>query len=202
MPTNFNLNNLSNLGNLSNLTHSTNLSGLAAGTTIVPVRSERIVELAEKPAIAKVVRDGFQVPQVMLDPQKADFFLGDLEAVLPLKTPRVVSQSIRAGTRATAGTVVDLVLAPPFVIPLNIFENVHKDLFDLKVSELLDKPLLKDAKVRETLLQYDNVDNIPKADRDALTLKFQAADIHIDEAAAATSFAAAFSSARGALAFR
>ena len=164
-------------------------------------RTELVVEIADQPTVAKVVRDGFQVPSVTLNSQAAEFFLGNLEVLQPRQTPRVVSQSVKPGTKATLGTVVDLVLAPSTLIPFNIFDNVHADLVQRNVSDLLDG-MLADPVTRQTVLKYGKAEDVPAADRAALTNSFSAADVRISEDNVATGFAAAFNAARGALAFK
>lgn len=162
---------------------------------------EVLVEVDDKPAVAKVVRDGFQVPAVQINQQATEFFLGGLVALQPRQTPRVVSQSIKAGTKVNAGTVVDLILAPPTAIPFTIFDNVHRDLRNRNVAALTDG-ILQDAATRQTLLKYEKAADVPAAEKTALTAQFRGANIGVDEAAPETSFEAAFNSARGALAFR
>jgi len=68
------------------------------------------VDLSDKPAKAKIVRQGFDVPEAKLDTKKVDQFLGDLTQISTKEAPRVVSQAIAPGTKVTAGTVVDLVM--------------------------------------------------------------------------------------------
>lgn len=164
-------------------------------------RTELVVEIADQPTVAKVVRDGFQVPSVTLNSQAAEFFLGNLEVLQPRQTPRVVSQSVKPGTKATLGTVVDLVLAPSTLIPFNIFDNVHADLVQRNVADLLDG-MLADPGTRQTVLKYDKAEDVPAADRAVLTTRFNAADVRISEENLNTGFAAAFNAARGALAFK
>ena len=54
----------------------------------------------------------------------------------------------------------------------------------------------------QTLLKYDTPDQVPAADKQALTAQFAQNGITVNEANADTGFAAAFNTARGALAFR
>jgi hypothetical protein len=176
-------------------------TGFTIGSGNLSQSAERIVEVADVPAVAKVVREGFQVPAVTLNVQAAEFFLGNLQPIQPRQTPRVVSQSIKRGTKVTAGTVVDLILAPPSDIPFSIFDNVHKDLRTRNVSALVDG-ILQEPAVRQTLLKYEKAQDVPAAERTALTVQFESADIGIDETAADSSFEAAFNAARGALAFK
>lgn len=170
-------------------------------TTTLLQPTQRVVEIANVPVVAKVVREGFQVPAVALNAQAAEFFLGNLQPIQPRHTPRVVSQSVRPGTKVTTGTVVDLILAPPTDIPFSIFDNVHRDLRARNVASLVDG-ILQDNTVRQSLLRYDKAEDVPAAERTALTQSFQSANIGVNESAPDTSFAAAFNSARGALAFK
>ena len=175
-------------------------STLTLGTTVFQ-SAPRTVEVAPQPATAKVVRDGFQVPAVTLNPRATVIFLGELEVVQARQTPRVVSQSIAPGTRVTAGTVVDLILAPVNDIPFGIFQGVHRDLATRKIGPLLDG-ILAQPVTRQAVLKYQSADDVPAADRTLLTAAFRQADIGVDEASAETNFAAAFNGARAALAFK
>ena len=153
------------------------------------------------PVQAKVVREGFKVPPVEFNPSKEAFFLDNLEIINLKDEPRVVSQSVRAGTMLPRGTTVDLVLTPPTQIPVDIFEQPHLALANKKVFEL-NEGILSDPSIREKLLQHDRPDDLAPADRQQLTQKFAQAGIQIDDANANTSFASAFNTMRKALAFR
>ncbi|CAD5366022.1 conserved hypothetical protein [Rubrivivax sp. A210] len=174
---------------------------ISKNQTVSLDRSQVVVEVAAQPVFAKVVREGFQVPPVTFNPAAADFFLDNLDVLQPRQTPRVVGQSIKPGTKVNVGTVVDLVLAPASVIPFNIFENVHADLAQRNVGDLLDG-MLADPVTRQTVLKYEKAEDVPLAERTALTESFVAADVRINDAAPTTSFTAAFNAARGALAFK
>ena len=113
----------------------------------------RFIDLSEKPARAKVVREGFQVPPVAFDAQKATFLIDNLVTVTPKFSPRVVSQSIRAGTKVPEGTVVDLILAPKDSIPFGVFEDLHADLKDKTLNHVDD--LVENAQAREVLLKHE-----------------------------------------------
>ena len=80
-----------------------------------------LVDLTEKTAKAKVVREGYQVPPAALDKSKAQFEFDNYEVTPARALPRVVSQSVPAGTRVGAGTVVDLVLVPKSGVRFDIF---------------------------------------------------------------------------------
>lgn len=159
------------------------------------------VEVANQPIKARVVREGFQVPPIQLDNQAATFFFDNLPVLPPRQAPRVVTQSIKPGTKVTAGTVVDLVLAPSRIIPFDIFEGVHADLKGRNLTTLLDG-MLQDPVARQSLLKYDTVEELPQAERAALTASFASANVGVDDAVPERSFESAFNSARAALAFK
>ena len=161
----------------------------------------RTVEVAPAPAIAKVVRDGFQVPAATVNSIAVERFLGTLDVVLPRQTPRIVSQSIKPGTRVTAGTVVDLVLAPISDVPFGIFEGVHRDLRERNVATLLDGMLAQTA-TRQSFLKYTRPDDMPQVERELLTAQFLTAGVRIDNTSSEADFSAAFNTARVALAFK
>ena len=160
----------------------------------------QFVDLSEKPAKAKVVREGYQVPAPALDPQKADFLVNNLITTLPTQMPRVISQSIAPGTKVAAGTVVDLILAPREIIPFNVFTNVHADLAVQPITFV--DPVVADPKIRQILLASDSADQVSTADKATLTTAFTAAKINVNEADPNRTFASAFNAVRGALAFR
>ncbi|MBX3670452.1 MAG: PASTA domain-containing protein [Rhodocyclaceae bacterium] len=175
-----------------------NALSLATGGT-AGVR-ETLIDLSPEPAKAKVVREGYQVPAVALDEKKSGFFLDNLKQVPPRSQPRVVSQSVPAGTKVLPGTAVDLVLAPASTIPFDIFEGVHKSLVEKNLTTL--DPVLDDATVRQTLLKYNAAADVPATDKKVISDALAGAGITISEDAADTGFDAAFKSARNALAFR
>lgn len=158
------------------------------------------VDLSAKPTKAKIVRQGFDVPEVQLDTKKVDQFVGDLTQILPKDLPRVVSQAVPAGTKVVAGTVVDLVLAPRTKIPFDVFSGVHMDLA-AKNLDAID-PLFANAAARKTLQTYDSADAVPQAEKDALKTAFQSVGITVDESNPNRTFQKAFDSARGGMAFQ
>ena len=160
-----------------------------------------LINLSPQPAQAKVVREGFQVPAVALDIAKAGFFIDNLAQIDVRQEPRVVSQSVPVGTKVLPGQAVDLVLALTRDIPINIFQTPHRALAGQALNVLTDG-LLQDNVVRQTLLSYATPADVPAADKVALTAQFNKQGITIDEASVDTGFAAAFNTARSALAFR
>jgi hypothetical protein len=157
--------------------------------------------VSPKTAKPKVVREGYQVPTPVFDQKKTDFLLDQLDIVAPRQTPRVVSQSIPAGTRVTPGTVVDLILAPADDISFDIFTTPHADLRDKPVTFLIDT-VLDNPQARQILLTYDRLEDVPEADKQVLRNEFTRHDITITEDEGERGLGRAWDSARGALAFR
>ena len=138
---------------------------------------------------------------VALDPAKANFFIDNLQQIDQRQEPRVVSQTVPAGAKVLPGTAVDLVLARTSDIPISIFQHPHRDLKNLTLNALTDG-LLQDTTARQTLLSFSNPADVPSAAKAQLVTQFAAQGVNIDEASADSGFAAAFNTARGALAFR
>src|SRR5262249_1179222 len=88
----------------------------------------QVVDLSGEPARAQIVRQGFGVPAVAVDPRRVDQVIGGLTQVPAIDLPRVLSQSVAPGTRVPVGTAVDMVLASRRRIPFNVFNNAHVDL--------------------------------------------------------------------------
>ncbi len=165
-------------------------------------RARPVVDLTPAITQPKVVREGFKVPTVALDLAKSTFFLDNLTLANPKDEPRVLLQSVPAGTRVPPGTTVDLTLAPARSIKFEIFENPHKDLATRPITDLTEG-ILQDADIRQTLLKYDTPDEVPAADKTKLINEFRTkANVTVNDASADTSFEAAFNTMRGALAFR
>jgi hypothetical protein len=162
--------------------------------------SVEFVDLSDRPAKAKIVRQGYDVPEVKLDLKKVDQFVGDLTQVSTKELPRVVSQAIPPGTKVTVGTVVDLVLAPRTKIPFSVFDAVHLDLAT-KTLDAID-PLFADAAAKKTLLTYAAADDVPESEKTHLKSALLAVGITVDETNPDKTFAKAFDSARGGMAFQ
>jgi hypothetical protein len=160
----------------------------------------QFVDLSGEPAKAQIVRQGYDVPAVAIDPRRVDQVVGQLTQVLPINLPRVLGQSIPAGTKVPVGTVVDIVLAARNKIPFSVFANAHADLTN-RTLDAIDS-VFSDSTAKQTLLTYSSADQVPADARDHLVTLFQAVDVGIDPNDPNKSFDRAFDSARGALAFQ
>jgi hypothetical protein len=149
--------------------------------------------LADAAAFQNVPRTAVAV----LNLPKFDTFIGGLEPTPIRDEPRVVSQSVPAGTLLAPGTPVNLIMARLADIPFDIFETPHLNLATKTVKEVLDV-LDTDAAVRQTFVKFSNPADVPQAEKQALIAKF---NLQISDAQANTSFDAAFNSIRSALTF-
>jgi hypothetical protein len=147
----------------------------AALETAAPV----FIELGESGKKPVIVRDGASVAVVRPLPDK----LGDLLAGSDLVIFKVVSQSIAPGAVVPKGTSVDLVLAPPFRIPLNVFDNVHLALADQPVEAVFNNFIRNDPEVRNVLARNDSFESLSDRDKTILTQRAQAQNVQLDEQA-------------------
>ena len=164
-------------------------------------KSDKVfVDLTQQVKSAQIVRRGYQVPAVKVDLTKVQQVIGDFTVVDPKNMPRVVSQSIQPGIKVSAGTSVDLVLAPRSAIPFDLFEGVHASFKGKTVDQV--EPIATNAEARKILLSYENPQDIPAPEKTLLTQVFNQNQVQIDEARTETSFNAAFNSMRNAMAFQ
>lgn len=159
------------------------------------------VDLTDKPAQAKVVRDGYKVPSVKTNPTIIEQFLSGLETQKPTESPRVINQSITAGIRVGLGTVVDLVLAPKQDVPLGIFSDIHRAVQETSVAALLAKAE-QDQLLIKQILKYDRADDIPASEQAAIREKMTTLGMPINDADSETSFDKGFNALRTVLAFK
>ncbi len=160
------------------------------------------VDLDDKPARARVVREGFQVPPVRADVNRVDEFLSGLEILRPTQAPRVVAQGIAPGTKVGPGTVIDLVLAPRQDVPLRVFDDIHVAVRESTVAALLEK-VQGDRILQSLALKYEDVDSIPDADRQTMTQRMaSSAGMTIDDSDPDKNFTRGFNALRAVLAFK
>ncbi|WP_166424582.1 PASTA domain-containing protein [Paraglaciecola sp. 20A4] len=184
----------------------TGIQGREQANTIIPaarnINQPIFVDLDDKPAIASVVRGGFKVPSVLPDNARLEAFLSGLQIREPTREPRVLDQNIAAGTRVSVGTEVDLILAPREDINIGIFDDIHIDVKDTSIGELLDR--VKDQNdLRGLVLKYENANDVEENDKVILTdMLGQFAGININEGKPGQGFSNAFNSVRVALAFK
>jgi hypothetical protein len=164
------------------------------------IAASQLIDLTEKTKTAQVVREGFEVPRVALDPRKTTFEIDNMITVLPRSMPRVVSQSIPAGTKVPPGTVIDFVVVPKTDIPFTIFQAVHESLATKNLDHV--DSLVENATVRQVLLKNESAADLTPAEKEVLVTEFKNKGIAIDETQPGKTFEKAFNSVRGAVAFR
>lgn len=164
------------------------------------IGQRQIIEISPRPVTSKVVREGFEVPTVILNKTASTFAIDNLAIVGPRFLPRVVSQSIPPGTKVTRGTVVDFVVVPKQDIPFDIFDNIHAGLIGKGLTQV--DPLVENVSVRNVLLKNETAADVTAADKAVLVTEFAKQGITVDEAHPATTFERAFESVRMAVAFR
>jgi hypothetical protein len=158
------------------------------------------IDLSQKAAKPKIVREGFDVPQVALDKQKVLQIIGALPSTPIADVPRVLVQSIEAGVLVAKGAVVDLTLAPKKKIPFDVFTGLHLDL-SAKTLDQID-PLLANATVKKSLLSNETVTTLPAAEAEQLKRAFTESGIGVDDNDPNKTFEKAFQSVRYAMAFQ
>src|SRR5688500_13800564 len=116
--------------------------------------TERIIDVSDKPVVSRVIREGVEVVAPAVDPRKVDDLVGRLKLPPRTSIPRVVGQSVPAGTRVARGSVVDLTFIRPEHIEVGVLAEVHADMKTKMVSEvvakLADPEVLRILNTRET----------------------------------------------------
>jgi len=170
----------------------------SAGVALTRVES-RVVDVSEKTVVPTVVRAGEEVKSPQLNTDKVADLVGRLVPITRVKVPRVVSQSIPAGTRIPKGTPVDLVLVPVSDIDFSLLDTVHDDFKIKAVDSVL--PLLSDPAV-EAILKKGKAGDLTEAERTTLTTKLAPLGVEVNDAVEGKSLNLAFQSLQSAKAFR
>jgi hypothetical protein len=157
------------------------------------------INVTDTPAVANIVRGGFQVPVANINATEVAKVLGDYTIVTPKDLPRVLSQSIAAGVKVAAGTAIDLNLAPRNRIPFTVFQGAHVDLLAKTLDDI--SPIASNSALRKTLLTYDTAADVPQAERTLLESALKGIGVTVDDTQAGKSFSQAFEATRGAMAF-
>jgi hypothetical protein len=175
------------------------LSSAAIGTA-QPIK---VIDVSERPAVANVIRDGRQVPAVTTNPTQLQSWL-DIGIIRPIEdTRRVVTQSIPAGTRVARGASVDLLMAEPRLIPVQVLDRPHIGIveFNYTVEEVLNT-YLTDAEIRTAVLDADSATTLAPAMQTRLRNLFAERNSPIDDGDPQRDLGAAFRTLKSAAAFR
>jgi hypothetical protein len=150
--------------------------GAAGALTGAQRASTVFVDVAQEPTRADISRGGFALGEVALNPDLVASFLDDLVIV----RTKVVSQSILAGTAVARGTAIDVVMANPSNIPVNVIPGVHAAFTELTMAQLNDQ-FAGNTAVRDIVRHTTSAEDLTTAQRQTLTTALQSASIPVDE---------------------
>jgi len=153
----------------------------AAAAPSVSVRaaapSTVFVELGEAAQTAQIARDGIGVAQVALNVDA----LQNLIAGRPQLVTKVVSQSVAPGTAVPRGTSVDVVLAQPGVLPIDVIRDPHLSLSGRTLSNVYESFVRDNPAVKNVLARNVQAATLSTADRGVIEAAFQAQDVTITD---------------------
>lgn len=155
------------------------------------------VNLGDAEKQADIARDGVQVPLLRIDPSA----LAKAVPIVPRLQPRVVGQSIPAGTRVPVGTAVEVVLASPFDLPAKVVPDVHVALADTPLEEVFRTFVRDRDDVRAVLARNTSADTLSEGDRAVLRSALAARNIAVDDAQAGAGVRQAFTALQAAQTF-
>jgi hypothetical protein len=175
--------------------------GANLGASVLKETQIKVIDVSDKPLKPNVVRQGKQVPAVALDPRIVDTLLGPEVIITPGQAPRVVSQSVPAGTKIAKGASIDISLAPRTTIPIDVITGFHPGFAGTNIGGIVDT-ILSNRQVSDAVLDFDTAAEVPEATRAAIRTTLQGSNIGIDDADPARSFDAAVRTLKGAAAFK
>ncbi len=155
------------------------------------------VELGEAAQTAQIARDGVGVATVRIDPEA----LQNVIAGRPRLVAKVVSQSIAPGTGVPKGTAVDIVLAPPDRLPIDILQNFHIGLAQQTVGQVFDTFVRNNDAVRSVIARNQTAATLSDADRATIQKAFTDVEVPITNDPGQT-VADAFNTVQAAFTFR
>ena len=133
------------------------------------------VELGQAAQTAQIARDGIGVAQVALNFAALD----ELIAGRPQLVTKVVSQSVAPGTAVPRGTSVDVVLAQPGVLPIDVIRDPHLSLSGRSLSNVYESFVRDNPAVKNVLARNDQAATLSTADRGVIEAAFLAQDLTI-----------------------
>lgn len=158
----------------------------------------RAIDVSQNAPPPSIVRDGREVTPPAFDPAQVGDFISHSVPLVRTQVPVTVSQSIPAGTRVARGTPVDLVLTTVSNIPFHIFDNIHADLANKTVADLL--PVVADARIAPLLDQDPATLNADQ--KGIITTALKASGVNVVETDPSRNFNLAFQSLQNARVFQ
>lgn len=135
------------------------------------------VELGEAAQKAQIARDGVGISPIALNPDA----LQNIIAGRPQLVTKVVSQSVAAGSVIPRGTTVDIVLAQPGLIPIDVIRDPHIALSGRTLSQVYDTFIRESPAVRNVLARNESADTLSTADRAVIQQAFTSQDLPVDD---------------------
>ena len=154
------------------------------------------VELGESAKAAQIAREGVAIPVVRVDRTALDDFLVGKERVVA----KVVSQSVQAGALVPTGTAVDVVLAEPRRLPVDILEEFHVGLAERTIGNVYDTFIRNNEDVRRVIARNATPETLSDSERAVIASAFDQAEVGIGTDAA-TGVQAAFKTLQAAYTF-
>jgi hypothetical protein len=177
---------------------TTSVNPAIATAATAAISRDVIIDIAEAPTHATIVRHGQEVATPIANPARAASILENFIPIIRQEEPRSVRQSIAPGTIVTRGTAIDIDLLVPEQVTLGIFEGVHTDLRATNVTALAT--LLQDPEVTTAIAKPTSA--LTPTERQNLSAKLQAANVTVDDTVPDRSLGAAITGLKAAQAFR
>lgn len=130
------------------------------------------VDVGSRKIDSQVERDGVPIVPLQINPD----ILKDVVLQRPPLLVKVVSQSVAPGTPVPVGTTVDLVMAPPFKLPVGVVSGVHVGIRDLNIGDAYQQLNVQDPRVSRLVARAAS-NQLDAADRAEVREIFEAADI-------------------------
>jgi hypothetical protein len=171
-------------------------SVLAAAFRNRPAEQTVAIDVGASTTKAEISRGGFAVAEI---PLRADLVSSFLETT-PILATKVVGQSVAPGTAVAIGTAVDLVIASPRDMPLNVVPGSHVAFANLTMAQVNDQ-FAADPKVRDILRTRSRPEDLTAGDITVLTTLLQSKNVAIGNGPAET-VGAAFTAIQAAFTFQ
>jgi hypothetical protein len=137
-----------------------------------------IIEVGEKAAPSIIVREGVEVRAPTLAKDRVEEIKEKLRRPPVTEQPRVIDQSVPAGTHVPRGTIIDLVFAPPADVELGILGLIHPELAARPITSLAEA--IRAPAVAAIIARTADPTELTQQDRDALTAAAGSLNITID----------------------
>lgn len=170
--------------------------GIERVSARVPREDAVFVDVGSRKIDANVSRDGVPIGALPIDRDTFDDFFGGKPAV----THKVVSQSVAPGTPVPVGSKIDLVLAEPGRLPIDIVSGVHLDVRGETIGRVYEAYVADNLDVRRVLARVDKPDNLTAQDEQTIKAAFGEQDVEVGDEAG-RDVAAAFQTLKAAFVF-